>query len=403
MRGFVAAMTAVTIMSLLSCGHLGRRSSAQREKTAKLEQGFAELDRQRDLLTLLHLREPSGLAPSRDGRAIAVHDELEQVFILHTKDLDDPREDRLPFATEAAIPLDFDAKGGIRDLEGIAYDGEKWYFAMSSHREIDDRNVFRLVRFSIDWERRTSIDYTISATSAYLDRHDFVVGLARSLRDAGLDVKPDPDARRFPDVDKDTKAKVAGRKWHSKGKAPHRYAVELEGIAYRREPEELLIGVRFPLSGADGTSGEALLLRCPIDRDASGVPSVREPSLLQTLDLKGKYNGATASYGISDLAYDPATERLYVAANPPGKASTDVPEDAGRYTGRSLIYRFDLDPSSRNQRFVPHREGPYRVGEPGTKLEGLAVVGDDLWLSYEADRPVFRKYRISDLRDHTRH
>jgi hypothetical protein len=222
------------------------------------------------------------------------------------------------------------------DLEGISYDPTDGYFvAVTSHREPtgtaqEERNRRQLLRFKIDPQRWRDVDYRIPVT----DHWDLV--------DAGLldlftrhDITPNPDP-----------AQRVG------------FPLEIEAVAYRAGTAQ--IAFKWPVP-----DNKALI--ATFDFTQKGFTNLRK------VDLGG--------FGISALTFDAAGD-LVAAANPPGRPSLLGCTDP--FYGKSILYRIDPQSDRVKSR---HVEG---VGDKCAKAEGVALLNDLLFVSYEGERSSFR-------------
>lgn len=299
-------------------------------------------------MTSSWLNEPSGLTTTSlagSGEAhkpfgLAVDDEKPDLFVVE-KVLDNLR-------VRKVIELS-DQKP--KDLEAITWDREKFYYATTSFRQLGEEGepYRKLLRFKVDSKRWVDSDYEIAT-----ETRDFSAKLGAFLV-----------ANHIP---------VDWERW-SQPQAPpqkdwHPWQLEIEGLAVCND--ELVIGLKWPLT----PQKEAILLTYNWAQD-----EFRE---FHPLDLNGK--------GISDLAYDPEHNLLFVAANPPEKEREKVREDESRYLGESSIQVFDWADSARQPKFRSKLQG---FNRPRAKLEGIAIIGDDLWLAYDGPNNALVSERFS--------
>ena len=317
-------------------------------------QGLAEVVARIDTTTLdllgRELREPSGITAADiagpDHYAVAVDDENEGVFII----------EGLPEGTvvHGPIGLRYDNVSGKdpNDLEAVCFDGSS-YYATTSHRRIggDHARERRLIRFEIGAQWR-ELKYEIAVDRS--DVRDLSALLAESLTRTGV---------RF---DLDAWAEKLERSRFER----HPYALEVEGLACSLG--RLLVGLRWPLH-----EGKAIVFQY----DWSGDALVGDPKFL---DLEGK--------GISSMEFDSTRRRLLVVANPPEKVWPDDSIGAvERFLGSSELYVFSLDSSGLPNDLVSRRTD---VARHRAKLEGAAIVGDELWLAYDGQRPAIVRRSI---------
>ncbi|MEM7306805.1 MAG: hypothetical protein AAF682_09050 [Planctomycetota bacterium] len=296
------------------------------------------------------LREPSGLArtslETADGRplVLAVDDELPRVFLLAPDD-----EGGVKLEGELALDVP------VTDLEAVAYDARRGFvYAITSHRRFDEPDEMVLVGRALTPGAET---FENRLTPALLES---------GLSAAGIRITRDKKGRTLLD----------GRPWWKKEeKERHPFALELEGAACR--DGVLYLGLKFPRVG-----GDAVLFTLPLpSHPRNPIGAIRA----QRLDLGGA--------GITALDYDEVSERLLVASNPavkPGAAGTATSEAYGH----SLIHVF----APSNTGFYPDGD-PIDAGRSDGKLEGLAVVGDELWLAYDGDRPHLLRRDRAELFD----
>tara|TARA_R110002072_G_scaffold150008_2_gene298083 strand:+ start:1416 stop:2747 length:1332 start_codon:yes stop_codon:yes gene_type:complete len=365
---------------------LKAQEKALESKIVELRAAWAQVSAQ-------SLREPSGLTHSgieveKHPIALAIHDELQQIYLLRAPvmpptDLDTTlrkARETPALAVERILPLR--VADGVNDLEAVCYDGKASYYALASHRRYDKPKVMSLLSFKVDPGLAKEPNGEVAASSA-VSSGDFATGMIRQFAQAGVAVSsPEFDLASVLEARAEhkeggqkrsrTSFDVAGRNWGaSKGSS---YAVELEGLAYRPgksgEAGELLIGARRPQT----RDKKAIILICQL-HDSPG--RIHPPTAHLTLDLGG--------YGISALALDQEDGYLYVGANPPKKS----PESYGK----SRIYVFKRSSPGFDRTPVSVSDFP----RAHLKLEGVAVLRTrslqkQLWLTYEGDgSPAFAK------------
>lgn len=212
------------------------------------------------------MSEPSGLSLSglHDSSnpcklLVAVDDEESAVFIIDTQ------HDGFPLV-RAELPLS-DGKGPlVEDLEAITYDGTQSYYALASHRLLGDEDKAKrsrkLVKFEIDQDK-------------YLDSK-------YKLRTESIDLTTDPD----PVLGKFLAGHgVDPNNWDTEGNDPHKYGLELEGMAYHGS--HLYIGLKWPL---DSNNNALLISYAHLTKRFDGI---------WRLDLEDKKG---TRHGISALA-----------------------------------------------------------------------------------------------------
>ena len=285
------------------------------------------------------LREPSGLAatPLRSAAGaplvLAVDDEVPRVWLLIG---------RGPAGVEkhSSFPL----KTPVEDLEAVAFDdrpGVGRLYAVTSHRRQDEPAEMVIVRRALASEAREEVLRLPPAR------------LAQALRDAGVAVEASQGERLFLD----------GRPWWKKrGEKKHPYALEIEAAAC--VDGELLLGIKHPL----GPGGRALLLGVQVD-----APFATAALRVLAVDLGG--------YGATAMAFDRDADELLIVSNPAVKPGVGGATAADAY-GRSMLRRF-----RRTADGLQPVGTPRMLGRADAKLEGLAIVDDELWLAYDGDRP----------------
>jgi predicted acylesterase/phospholipase RssA len=267
--------------------------------------------------------EPSDLAATRLTRQgqpvlLGVDDEESAIFVLQ----------RIPGGSHPGIVRVGGLERAVVDLEGLSLDGcTNAGVAITSHRRLGEDAVNQLIYFTLaeGWQGG---DAPVLDESARLDLSG---PLSAALSRAGVTVNPEDWKKEASEPD------VPGATGY------HPYAVEIEAIAYR--PDKVTIGLKWPLHG-----GKALLWEYA---EGSATASIR------SVDLGGR--------GITGLAW--VGDTLYIAANPPGKERKGVKK--GPPFGQSAIYR--MAPNAE-----PVDLGRREAIADGAKLEGLAVLGDEL-------------------------
>ena len=274
--------------------------------------------------------EPSDLAAtalSRQGQPIllGVDDEESAIFVLQ----------RMPGGRHPGIVRVGSFGRRASDLEGLAFDACSGRgVAIGSHRLAGDEAVTQLIYFVLDegWQGGEAPVVRVE------DRVDVSRELGEALDAAGVRVDAEAWRTEAPEPKRGSR--------HPDGTARtdyHPYAVEIEGIAYAGG--KVTIGLKWPL-----VDGDALLWEHV--RGAAVSPARRLP-------LGGR--------GITGLAW--VGNVLYIAANPPGKEMKHI--ESGPPFGLSAIYR--MVPGGR-----PEPLNRAQAAVEGAKLEGIAVLGDEL-------------------------
>jgi hypothetical protein len=304
------------------------------------------------------LREPSGLAatPLRDGAGaplvLAVDDELAELwFLAPAAEGGAQKHHALALTTP------------VEDLEALAFDarpGEGRLYAVTSHRRHDEPDETVIVRRALGPDaREEALRIPPAAIAAALARASVTV-----------------------EVTKKDRIRIDGRPWWKKEEDErHPYALEIEAAACWGD--ELLLGVKHPLA----PDGAALVLAVALDALAAPPDSRLElPAPLLELDqhalrvLRLDLGG----HGATAMCADPATGDLLVASNPaikPGKPGAGDATSADAY-GRSLVHRLRREGDA-----LAPAAAPLPLGRADAKLEGLAVVDDEVWLAYDGDAP----------------
>ncbi len=299
------------------------------------------------------LQEPSGLtrtnlSTDEQPMLLAVDDEQYGVFVLEATDEGIQVHGPIRFSFEGSLGKD------PNDLEAVCFNDLN-YFATTSHRRLGDafQPQRRLLRFALGQQWQAN-DYSINLQPE--DIRDISPGLGRLLESSGVSVSQE--------------------QW-TRNDITHRYpyAVEIEGLACFGE--RLLFGLRWPLH-----DGKALLAQYDWARDEFVGDLV-------SLDLKSK--------GISALTYEPSREILLVAANPPEHVyDDDKPDTVYAYLGNSELYLLKWNPTAQAGPTVV--QGFREYARPEATLEGISLVGDELWLSYEGRAPAIKRIPLPGSR-----
>jgi len=297
---------------------------------------------------LVQLGEPSGLTFSgltdraNPGTkfALAVDDEQEKILFALWNTSNEWR----------SRPLSLSGKiGKVKDLEAIAYDGAGVYYAITSHRQIEPSKGFvrKLIRFQVDPTKWTNPEYRIDA----------------EVRDLAPDLGAYLQASELP-IDTAT--------WLVETtNSPHPYALEIEGLACR--DTNLLIGLKWPLDN----ESKAILLSYSWDTHAFNG--------LHRLNLNGR--------GISDLAYDERSGHLFVVSNPTEKERKEDRDDELRLCGESIVHVFSWEKG--NAPKLRRKIGSFARNL--AKLEGLTIVGEEVWLAYDGPDSGFLRRPVTEL------
>jgi hypothetical protein len=245
-------------------------------------------------------------------------------------------------------------------------DGVVRCFVLSSHRQASDKAVMKLLQITVkakDWNDvssltlRPEIVSNVSPFDFTTDeamKKSFAEWLPALHAASGNDQDPAADAWKETYADK------------PQSKLGRKYAVELEGLA-AVSANELLVGLRQPARN----DGMASILRI--------VPG-KSVLFLGLVDLGLADESRNQPWGISGLAYDAEQDLLYVAANPALKLNDSFGQS------RLLVYRrADINPGRIARPLNGQSEKDWDVRRPGFKLEGVAVSGEWVWLSYEND------------------
>lgn len=304
------------------------------------------------------MNEPSGLSQSglNDSDSVGpvlvgVDDEESAVFVLHTQ------PGHFPLVRALLVLVGKDGKAAAEDLEAITYDGSRYYYALASHRQLGDnkkaRNSRKLLKFKIpsdSWQDGYE-DIVIESSTDLTSLPNDQIGLEQFLSDNGV--------------------VVTG--WHKKGELPQQYGLEIEGIVYYGG--QLYFGLRWPLD-----SDKALLLSYSIGD--------QKFNWIRRLDLK--------AHGISALAV--SGEDLIVTSNPPQKVDIEKDPASAQYYGKSRLWRFSIARLAfEGVEGLPALEGERLslVPKPDAKLEGIAAVGSELFLTFDGEKPYFASIQLS--------
>ena len=320
-----------------------RESSKNMDKSSsQLNKALANLEASILRETNEIINEPSGLTSFEKGGlyGLVVDDEEPLLFVVAPSDND--LRFRRTLRLEGMDP---------EDLEAVTWDRQSWFYATTSFRQLGDEGkaTRQLLRFEIpeDW---MSIEYV-----AQPQARDISEDLRTFLSSNGIAVDRGLWEKRAPQSDR----------WHP-------WALEIEGLAIRND--ELLIGLKWPLS----EDGKAVLVAYSWED--------REFTDVQRLSLDGK--------GISDLAYRPLGEILLVAANPPAKERRGNEHDEKEHLGKSSLYVYSWPTAERLPRLL---HTVHAIARIRAKLEGVSIVGDEVWLTYDGPNHDLARQPISIL------
>lgn len=305
------------------------------------------------------LREPSGLVATSlrdaEGRplVLAIDDELPRLHLLTAVE----GEVRVERTIDLTTPVD--------DLEALAFDAARGLvYAVASHRRHDEPAEAVIVRRALD------------ADAPEEALHLSPAAIAAALEKVGVAVQRGKRGR----------LKLDGRAWWRKDEDErHAYAFEIEAAACAGD--DLLLGVKVPLA----PDGAALVLAVALD----ALPAPGAPDLGVTLP-EGALRALRADlggHGATAMCVDPATGELWIASNPADKPGRGGATAADAY-GRSRLTRFRRASDALEPVGTPHD-----LGRAGAKLEGLAVVGAEVWLAYDGeDAAIVRRKRADFVR-----
>jgi hypothetical protein len=270
--------------------------------------------------------------PTAEPLVAAVDDEEEEIFLLQPLG---PRH----FAVYRAVTH----KEPVDDLEAVCLDSRtQYYYAVASHREVDDDLVSRVLRFRVSPDDVSSNEgFAIPALE--LRAYDLRAGLRTAL---GAGEAPLADVSGEGE-----KTLINSKPWGEKRGRDQPYALEIEGAVCIAG--KLVIGLRWPLDPQD----RAILLEYDLAPDAPQLD--KQPPKPVLLELGG-------------LAKGRGKDELLVASNPPQ-------HDA---FGTSRVDVFDT--STRPYKRVKAHD----AGRPHHRLEGLAIVDREVWLVYEGEKGI---------------
>jgi hypothetical protein len=295
---------------------------------------------------------------------IAVDDDYSGIFVLEiNKDhiIKARAKLRLPVMNDSGTTEDL-----TTDLEGITRDENSgYYYAAASHRQLGTSKkallARKLIEFRIDadtWNADTTIQH--SRTLDLTDLGSGTPSLGEYLKVNGIIV----DEKKWEVHDKDK----------TSGSEPlHPYALEIEGVAFAKGT--LYLGLKWPL---EGDTNAIMLAFDPAEKKFTGL-----------------YRLNLGRFGISELCYDKVADCLYVAANPPEHADTEA--EYAEYFGKSQLYRFPLGRLAKREGVISGSKVAIKPSVNG-KLEGIAIVGSNLILSFEGVSPSFSAVPLSEVR-----
>ena len=277
------------------------------------------------------LNEPSDIVTLRDGARplfLTVDDDEPGLFVVRL----------LPDARYAVLATWTFGDKEPNDLEGLAVNGNRSSgVAITSFRQNPGGKRQRhLLKFAIPKPEELE-----RSQSPQFDEHDITEQLATVL--AMNSVSLDTNLWKVPDEDTNPE-----------------FALEIEGLAFERD-DVVTIGLKWPLK-----DDEAILLDYH----------------LKTRTLTWRRSVPLQGMGISGLTWH--NDILYVAANPPQKATADSACDP-QVHGRSVVFALERDSKG-----APTR-AKFDAVQPCTKLEGLAVLDGQIIGAYEGKAPLIRE------------
>lgn len=206
--------------------------------------------------------EPSGIAPLPDGRFLVVEDEAKRPFALISFGAEGIALENLPPVTDGE-------RQRFDDLEAVARSPDGSLVVITSHSRTQkgkrQRSRERLARLRFEGSRLGSIDTIDDLRERLADRYP---ALERAAKERKMD---------------------SGR------------ALEIEGLAFDPDSDQLLVGLRTPL-----VDGRAIVV---VLGDASRLFDGRDPDLEEELTLLDLDGG-----GIRGLAYDRARGGFLILA-----------------------------------------------------------------------------------------
>ncbi len=382
-RGLKVLLSFVTALSVLVVSILGARAGWELLDIEKQSLVLEKLKIERDInnldtatqswknITLDILNEPSGLSvfgnksKYEPPMAVAIDDEFNGVFILQSIGQDIALRKLLRFdkiRTKNKI-----SNFEIKDLEAITFDPKSdTYFAVASHRKLDSSKVMKMVRFKIDPKKYSDPNYKIEILKENIFQ-DLYKGIHIQLKKLGLASTRNDDQ----DITRDD-FYIADRKWSKKHENKSTfYALEIEGAAI--VGNKLLLGLKYPLDKANNAIIFEFLLKT-----IGKLPNV------VSFDLGNKM-------GITALEFDDKKQNLLIAANSANRFKEGSKNGVSKEMafGHSFILVY-----------LKNENGYKKVGSvlrarKNAKLEGLAIVQDELWLTYEGEETYIEKMSLS--------
>jgi hypothetical protein len=251
-----------------------------------------------------------------------------------------------------AVPLQVPTADGsslfLDDLEDLAFDGNKTYFAVTSHRQFSDKAEHRRLARSGGTERAV-IAFELEKAEGKIR----VVNARIVCRDLLDRLRK---LRAFETVNFRHSKIFAWRHLATS------WQVDIEGLAY--VDGELLLGFKNPVE-----EGKAAIL-------------CLNPNTGET-DMCGRYD--FAGQGIHSLTYDPKTDRLLAVTNDPFKECV----------GDSCLWIAHRADAGAKWKFPAQPNVILERGSEGLgrKASGITLAGDRLLVCFDdPQRPVIRTF-----------
>ena len=342
-RLFVSLILEVVILGITIGGwavaNLQKSIISIDQSSAEITQAIASID---DIATSHIINEPSGLvAFEKNGiHGLVVDDQESNLFVLA------PTKNGLRFKRTISF------RGvELEDLESITWDRRKWFYAATSFRQLGDegKRSRNLLRFELreDW---TETSYEITP-----ETRDISDKLAVFLSAKGVNINKKLWMQKA----------APNKEWHP-------WMLEIEGLAVCNG--QLLLGLKWPLT----SKGDAIVV------SYSWADN----------EFKNLYPLALDNKGISDLAYLPQQRTLLVAANPPAKERKENKTDEQQHLGKSSIYIFSWAGDAQQPTL---RHPVHSIARRGAKLEGVTLIGEEIWLAYDGPNHRFDRKPASIL------
>jgi len=322
---------------------------------------FSDISKHWKTLTMDFLDEPSGLTvfgvrkKSDPLMAIAVDDEVNGIFVLQS------------IGSNIGLRRILTIDEKIDDLEAVCYDeSSRYYYAVASHRKFDKKKVMKMLRFNID---RNDID--VSGFKIKIDKkssfENLSTGIYTVMRGLDLATKINNNPNSI---------KINHHKWSDKNTKNPYYALEIEGCVIFNN--ELLLGLKYPLDKKD----KAILLRYNLEK---------EDSFEKTPDVFSLMLGD--KQGITALAFDNSRKYLLVAANPTDKIDHEKNNGVKAYQvfahSRIVIFK--------QENGIFRKVESHSISRENAKLEGMAVIDDELWLTFEGQATYIERFKLQDV------